>query len=191
VRIVVLFLFVLLASCRSADMPLTWYVLAPTPAASAAAPAPVDDGPVLVIERVELAEFLRQAGLVLQTGPQQLQLSRQHLWAQGLDEALPRLLLQELQRQTPRHRILLATDHAPDPAWRLRLQVDAFHALDTGEVVCAGRFQLIEAATGNSRVREFRFTAGLQDDGHAHAVAQLAGLTQELAALVAQELMAD
>jgi len=191
VRMITLFLLVLLVGCRSAEMPLTWYVLAPTPATALAAPTPVDSGPALVIERIELAEFLRQAGLVLQTGPQQLQLSRQHLWAQGLDEALPRLLLQELQRQTAQHRILLATDHAQAPAWRLRLQLDAFHALDSGEVVCAGRFQLIDTATGNSRVREFHLREGLQDNGHAHAVGQLAGLTRELAVLVARELAGD
>jgi len=91
------------------------------------------DALALVIDRIALAEYLSQSGLVLAQGDHQLQVSRTHLWAEGLDRALPRALLVALEQESNAFRIYLDTmDYIPRRDYELRLQVDSFQATDAG-----------------------------------------------------------
>ncbi len=102
------------------------------------------DKPALVIERVELAEYLQQSGMIIQTGNNQLQVSRNNLWAESLELALPKALVRDLQLQSDEYSYYLkSVDWIPRTDYRLRLRIDSLQATDQGEVVAAGRYQLI------------------------------------------------
>jgi len=149
--------------------------------------------PVLVIERLELAEFLLQSGLVLQQGDNLLQVSRQHLWAESLDVALPKVLQSDLQSAaTAFHIYIQGKDFIASTTYNLRLQIDNFQFTDTGLALLTGQYQLVNAMAGTERLRRnFSFTRDLEQDGYPHAVAQLQTLLEMLARQIAEDLTAS
>ena len=177
------------AGCATTAAPVTYYLLAPSgPAAEVSGDG--ENRPTLVIEDVELSEYLRRAGLVLQTGDNQLTVSRTHLWAEGLDQAVPKALLGQLQRQSQDYAFYLkSADYVSRTDYRLRLHVENLQATDRGEVVTSGRFQLISNADAARPVAStFHFRRDLADDGYAHAVEQLQALVGQIAGAVLDSL---
>lgn len=180
-------LLLTLTACSTAvEPPLSYYRLDES---ATAISAPVD-ARTLVIDRVGVADFLRQTGMVLQLGSNELQISRQHRWAEGLEEALPRALQHQLQSKTQDYRVLLSgTDFIANTDTSLRIQIDSFHLLDNGEALLSGQYQLIDDdARAELKADSFRLVADLQQDGYPHAVQQLQGLLGQLASRIAEQL---
>lgn len=181
-------LFTLVAACASSAPPLSYYRLG-APASTGA--TTVDTSlPALVLERVTLADYLAQPGLVLQQGPYQLQVSRQHLWAENLDVALPQALLAALREASTDYRYFLrGNDFVPTAVgYGLRVHFDGFHATDNGEVVASGRYQLVASANDQELAnRRFTLRRDLRADGYPEVVSQLDALLDELAT----QLVAD
>ena len=74
-----------LAACASGPAaPIEYYVLAPQVAAADSV-VERSNRPTLVIENVDLAAYLRQTGMIIQTGDNQILVSRTHLWAESLE----------------------------------------------------------------------------------------------------------
>lgn len=176
-------------ACASNNSPVTYYLL-DTTAPVAEAGGTRTDRQTLVIEYVELSEYLRQSGLVLQTGDNQLTVSRSHLWAENLDQALPKALLRQLQQQSQDYAFYLkSADWVNQTDYRLRLHVENLQATDRGEVVTSGRFQLISIAdTAHPVSAGFHFQRDLDQDGYAHAVEQMQRLVGQIADAVLKTL---
>ncbi len=85
----VLIVFCLAACASGPAAPIEYYVLAPQIAAVDSV-VERSNRPTLVIENVELAAYLRQTGMIIQTGDNQLLVSRNHLWAESLESRCPR-----------------------------------------------------------------------------------------------------
>ena len=171
-----------LAGCASSTAPVTYYLLTPTAPATAAG-VNQDNRQSLVIENVELSEYLRQSGLILQSGDNQLTVSKSHLWAEGLDQAVPKALLRELQRQSQEYAFFLqSADYVSRTDYRLRLHVENLQATDRGEVITSGRFQLISSAdAAGSVAADFHFRRDLDRDGYGPAVEQMRVLVGQIA----------
>lgn len=180
-------IFVGLASCSTpVEPPLTYYRL--DDAAPVTMPAPA--APTLVLDRIDVADFLKQTGLVMQLGNNELQISRQHRWAEPLDQALPRHLQQTLQAETRAYRVLLkGADFISQADLSLRVQINSFHVLGGGEALLSGQYQLIdEQQHAELKADSFRLVGDLQQDGYPHAVQQLQQLLATLAARIEAEL---
>ena len=175
-----------LAGCAADTAPVTYYLLTPIVPAKAAGVHQANR-PSLVIEDVELSEYLRQSGLILQSGDNRLTVSRSHLWAEGLDQAMPKALLRELQRQSEEYAFFLqSSDYVSRTDYRLRLHVENLQATDRGEVVTSGRFQLIPSADAAHPVAaDFHFRRDLDHDGYGHAVEQM----RVLVGLIAEAIL--
>ncbi|MEQ8484413.1 MAG: PqiC family protein [Pseudomonadales bacterium] len=173
-----------IAGCAgSAPVPVSYYLLDPG-ATQAQRVVEHAQRPILGLERVDLAAYLKQPGMVLQTGDHQVQLSRTHLWAESLDLALPKALVRALQARTDAYSCVLGGGDWAGPAdLRLRVRIDSLQANDRGEVVAAGRYQLL-AADRPPRLADFRFSRDLTEDGHAHAVARMRELLDDIAAAI-------
>jgi uncharacterized lipoprotein YmbA len=179
-------LFVIgLAGCAAGPAPIEYYVLAP-PVAASDSIVERSNKPALVIESVELAAYLRQSGMIIQTGENQLLISRNHLWAEGLELALPKALVRELQRQSDDYSYYLKSlDSVGQTDYRLRLRIDSLQSTDRGEVVSAGRYQLISAQDAAAPiVVDFNFQRDLEQDGYAYAVEQMSGLIGQIAGAI-------
>lgn len=105
------------------------------------------------------------------------------MWAESLELALPKALVRELQRQSDDYSFYLKNvDWVARTDYRLRLRIDSLQATDKGEVVAAGRYQLIAEHDPESQVfADFNFQRDLNQDGHAHAVEQIQALLAQIA----------
>lgn len=142
--------------------------------------------PAVVIENIDLAAYLKQSGMIIQTGDNQLLVSKNHLWAESLDLALPKALVRELQKQSDQYSYYLKTvDWVGQTDYRLRLRIDSLQSTDQGEVVSAGRYQLISAADPSAPVFvDFSFHRELQQDGYEHALVQMNAILGEIASAI-------
>lgn len=182
----VLLLICGLAGCTSAPpAPIEYYVLAPQVSATDSV-IELSNKPTLVIESVELAAYLRQSGMVIQTGDNQLLVSKTHLWAESLELALPKAVVRELQQQSDDYSYYLKTlDWIGQTDYRLRLRIDSLQSTDQGEVVAAGRYQLIATRAPNSPILvDFNFHQDIPQDGYAAAVEQMNVLLGQIASAI-------
>ena len=185
-RTLFLLLLASLAACSSPpSAPVQYYVLAP-PAAGTDAIVQRANKPTVVIESVELAAYLQQTGMIIQTGDNQLQVSKNHLWAESLELAVPKALVRKLQLASDQYSYYLKTlDWVGKTDYRLRLRIDSLQATEQGEVVASGRYQLIPAANPETAVMvDFNFQRDIPQDGYPAAVAQIDKLLGEIAAAV-------
>jgi len=181
----VLLLVTCLAGCAAGPAPIEYYVLTP-PVSASDSVVERSNKPTLVIEGVELAAYLRQTGMIIQTGDNQLRVSRSHLWAESLELAVPKALVRELQRQSDDYSYYVKSlDWVGQTDYRLRLRMDSLQSTDRGEVVTAGRYQLIrEQAPASPIVVDFNFHRDLAQDGFAHAVEQINALIGQIAGAI-------
>jgi uncharacterized lipoprotein YmbA len=139
---------------------------------------------------VELPSFLSQPGLVMQSGSHQITISKNHLWAERLDKAVPRLLVSKLQDLSDIYIFYLGGhDWVRGEHIRFRLRIDNLQPTSTGKAVTSGMFQLIDTKPGQPAVsQDFSFSSNLQQDGYAAAVAQLEYLIAQIAESMLQVL---
>jgi len=178
----VLLLLAGLGACSSEPVVINYYALVP-PVSAADEVVQRVDRPAVVIERVDLAEYLQQSGMIIQSGDNQLNISRNNLWAESLELALPKALVRELQRQSDDYSYYLKNvDWVARTDYRLRLRIDSLQATDKGEVVAAGRYQLISEHDANAHAfADFNFHRDLKQDGYAHTVEQIQALLAQIA----------
>ncbi len=176
-----------LAACATAPSGVQYYVL--NSSASSHAAEAGNSKQSLLIESVELADFLKQSGMVMQTGEHRMHLSKSHLWAERLNESVPKALQKQLQTQSGEHVVYLkGNDWSNDPDYTLRLRLDNLQATHRGEVLTSGRYQLIaQSGSVKGLVRDFHFTADLDEDGYSHAVGEM----EALIALIAEDVISN
>lgn len=172
-----------LGACATEPLSISYYLLS-TPSANLARQQSMTTQKTLVIEDVEMSAYLRQSGIVMQTRGNQLQISKQHLWAENLELAVPKQLAAAMQNQPVAYQVYVRNlDYVPNATYSLRVHIDNLQATDQGEVVSSGRYQLIDNEnSGQSVAVDFYFSADLQEDGYSHTVAQLRELLNEIAA---------
>jgi uncharacterized lipoprotein YmbA len=182
---VLLILLVGLSGCATSATPIEYYVLSPA-SAQGNSVVELPNRPTLLIENVALAAYLKQSGMIIQTGDNQLQVSKNHLWAESLDLALPKALVRELQKQSDQYSYYLKNvDWVGETDYRLRVHFDSLQSTDQGEVVSSGRYQLISAVDPSAAVFvRFNFNRPIQQDGYENAVVQMNLILGELAAAI-------
>lgn len=172
-----------LGACATQPLAISYYLLS-TPSADQARHQAMAANKVLVIEDVELAAYLRQSGIVMQTTGNTVQISKQHLWAENLELAVPKLLALAMQKDSAEYQVYVRNlDYVPSAHYSLRLHIDNLQATDRGEVISSGRYQLIDNEdSGRSIAVDFYFERDLQQDGYPHAVATIRELLNDIAA---------
>jgi uncharacterized lipoprotein YmbA len=125
----------ILVGCASSPSTIEYFRIDPANSDSTA--VEVSDGAgSVVLEAIEMPGFLTQAGLVMQSGDNQISVSRTHLWAERLDKALSQVLVKKLQ-----HGSEAFIFYQDDSDWiraadyRIRLRIDNFHPTAAGEAV--------------------------------------------------------
>ena len=172
-----------ISACATEPLSISYYLLS-TPSAEQTRTQGITEKKILVIEDVEMAAYLRQSGIVMQTTGNQLQISKQHLWAENLELAVPKLLATAMQNQSTQYQVFVRNlDYAPNADYSLRLHIDNLQATDRGEVISSGRYQLIDNDDSTKSIAvDFYFERDLQDDGYSHSVAKIRELLNDIAA---------
>ena len=174
-----------LGACASAPSGVQYYVLNAKPSTNSGEAG--EGRKSLLIESVDLADFLKQSGMVMQTGEHKMHLSKSHLWAERLNVSVPKALQGKLQSQSNDYVVFLKTiDWSTDADYRLRIRIDNLQANHRGEVMTSGRYQLLSLADSSQNlVKDFHFLRDLEQDGYSHAVGEM----ESLIALIAQDIL--
>lgn len=172
-----------IGACASEPLSISYYLLS-APSAEQARTQSMIEKKTLVIEDVEIAAYLRQSGIAMQTSGDQLQISKQHLWAENLELSVPKYLATAMQSQSANYQVYVRNlDYVPTAQYSLRVHIDNLQATDLGEVVSSGRYQLIDNEGSKQSIAvDFYFERDLQEDGYSHAVAKIRELLNDIAA---------
>lgn len=183
--LVVSALLLLISGCSSVKPEVQYYQLSPAPRAQG-----VDLSlPKLLIEPVELVDYLKRANLLLQRQSGQLYVTKYHVWAESLDKAIARSLVNFLNRSQTKFRTQSQFDRqCQQGCYRLKLLVEQFYPTEHSTVIFAGKYQLLR---GNVLIaqRDFNLQQSLAGDGYGVAVTSLHHLTVKLASQIQQQLV--
>lgn len=181
-RIQLVAVVALLAACQNSPTTINYYTLAaPSNTTNNAKP-----NTTVLLAPIELAGFLSSSAMVMQLSDAEIQLSKQHLWAEDLNLAIAKYLQHRMQTD-----LELVLEHkdwhqATDSA--LRLRFDQFQATQAGVVIVSGVFQ-IKDDTGVSSQR-FYYQETLASDGYTGAIAAMRIALNALSNDLAQALNA-
>ena len=177
--------WLLLASCASSSPSLNYYLLDSGVEASTivgSAQANNQGRPLVLVEEVTLSEFLRQSSLLVQLEDHEMHYALNHVWAEPLVDAIPKVLLKDLRRSSAEFNFERGTtEWFGKEAYRLKIQIDQFHPNTAQQVVMSGRYWVTESESGDTIARDFSLTESLTQDGYGHAVVKMRRLMTELA----------
>lgn len=183
------FFLITLSACSSTPLPETHYFVL-TPNAKSASVADKDSKLVVVLDAIQLAEYIDQTGIVLQTGPHQIQVAHYHRWAEPLKHNLHRYILETLNNELPNHKIQSNTALIEaDPKLALHIKVNQFNGTRNGGVILSGHWSLNDHQ--NKLIlkhQSFHYEETLANDGYTELVNHLAKLLDELCAELAQSI---
>ncbi|GAA0367381.1 membrane integrity-associated transporter subunit PqiC [Bowmanella denitrificans] len=184
-RFLSLSIVLLISACSSAPPAIQYYLLAPP-----AAPTIQSDNQskTMRLSLLPLPDYLQQDGLVMRTTTGQLQVSRQHLWAQSLQRSMPMTLADALNAKGKTRFITSAEPQVKMTEDELRIQIRHLLIDQQQGVVLQARYWHLD---GNGQVKDqqdFFASAPLEADGYPHAVAQMHGLLEKLAQHILQQL---
>lgn len=176
-----------LAGCAAQSTPTNRYTL-PKADSPQQAGEPSSQAATLAIGPVEVASYLDQEGIVMQTSDIELNAANQNLWAEALGQQLTRRLRQSLAANLP-DIVVLNTAHSEAGAQRLTLSVDQFQGRYDGQAVASGEWQLHD---GNDLVaqRHFEVAQPLSDDGYPALVRTLGDVWNDVARQIAEDIRA-
>jgi uncharacterized lipoprotein YmbA len=188
VSLVLLPACLLLAACTSPgpkDADPTFYLLR----SEARAPDGLRNPPVEVgLNRVTIADYLGQQGIVVATAGDRIRPARKHLWAESLDSSI-RLFLQDAISVELGYPV--SADVGRRRAWRfiVDVHIDQWHGSLDGEARIVATWVLIDV-TKDQIVSRHRFeqTGALKADGYDALVAAQTDLLDALASAVAESM---
>ena len=176
-RIITLLVVVLLSSCASDSVTIKYYKLGGPEKISQLIDYDQNKVqlPLILIEPITLADFLRQPGLVIQKTDHQLQISNIHRWSEDLERATSRIIRKQLQITIPDYRVEIQNTHwKAKPKFILNIELEEFHIVNhQKQVVTSGRFWLFGKDRTLLMSKSFRFAESMNKNGYEHAVSKL------------------
>ena len=175
-----------LAACTSTAPAIHHYTLGGSSAEESIAKRP--GTPLVLVLAPQLAEYLRQSYLVMQTGEHQLEFAQRHVWSQSLRSAIPDRLTQALNARDPDRVYITGDDPRAGKAnLNLRLRVRDFLPTHRSEVKLLADYWFVDAGGETLLSRTANLRQPLEADGYAQAVAQMETLLVRLAESVADD----
>lgn len=180
----------LLAACGSVSP--NYYTLAtstPRPDAEAAfAVSPL----VFAVGPVQMPDYVDRPQIVTRQSDYQLALAENDYWAAPLDDLVPRVLVEDLQRRLPGSRVVGFPQVAgPNFNYRVAVDIGRFDVDANGIATIAARWQIYAATAPRAVVVDDSLLQTRGDgSGHAAAVAALSNGLGELGDRIAQALRA-
>jgi uncharacterized lipoprotein YmbA len=192
---ITLLTLILLASCTSKPLMVKYYLLH-TPE-NKISHISMQTKPIVILQIVDVAEYLNQSGLVMQIDKYELYYSRQDVWAEKLQSSFYKALLEDLNATGQRVYVEHNSPNAEFAVSSIKVELEHFHATDTSIVVSSGRYWLSLSdpkLTKNKKLstssQPFFFESELNQDGYAHAVEKLRTLINSLAKQIERDIAA-
>lgn len=180
--IVQIFIFVCIVftqqSCSSTPAPeIHYFVLNPT---SKTTLKTKNDSPPILVEPIQLAKYLDQAGIVLQTDTHEIEVANYHRWGEPLKSNLHRYILKTLSAHSSRN-YADKTQGGHSAAQALTITINEFNGTTNGKVLLSGNWNLEKIVSYENLVNHaFQYEAELKTSGYPELVNQLAKLLDQL-----------
>lgn len=178
-------LLLLLLACAGKTPTTTRYLL---PASVPPGTHRVDPPVWIALGRIQVAPYLNQAGLVVETEARQVRPARYHKWAEPLADGLRRFLSTQVSAALGYD---IAADASQRQSWSYTVDVsiDRLHGTLSGEALLAAHWQ-VRPAAGKGESVSFRFAESqpLPREGYAGLVEAEITLVTQLAQAIADSL---
>jgi uncharacterized lipoprotein YmbA len=135
---------------------------------------------------VMLPEYLMSRGFVVQRGSSAVVVAKHHFWAEPLDTAVHKVLVQDISAQLPTFDITAGSGQLADCT--LLIDFDRLHASNDSRMLVSGRYALTGSNTAEHR--EFDVSLPLSVDSEAAMVTVMRRALGELSAEIALVLQA-
>ena len=143
---------------------------------------------VLGIGRVQLADYLRQSGIVTQTDDYRIRTANYHRWGEPLHKGIRRNLAQHLSQTMVNHRIEAEPHDRRRITYQLDLEIQRFHASTSGMAILSGRWTLYRVEDQTIvRSQNFNLSDPMHDSGYRAAV----GTQMELLGQLGDQISAE
>lgn len=151
--------------------------------------------PIVALQLLDVADYLRQPSLVMQVGQFELHYSHQDLWAEKLQSSYFKALLQDLNSSGQRSYVAASSPEAIKAITTIKVKLEHFHATDASTVVSSGHYWLSAKQLTKDKTKDltsashsFYFESELKQDGYAYAVKQLRALVANLAKQIEKDI---
>jgi uncharacterized lipoprotein YmbA len=178
-KILTLPLLLLLAACSGNPTPTNFYLLR---SGANIESRELEPSTRYGIGRLEIASYIDQGSLVLETADGEIHPARDHRWAESLSDSLRYFMVIEISQAAGQD---ILFDEAVERDWRIDIGINQLHGNARGEAVLVGFWRL----RSDDETRSFQFseTAALTTDGYA----ALADAEKRLLARMAQAIAAS
>ncbi len=145
--------------------------------------------PHVVVAPIHLAKFLRQDRLVMQIGEHEIVTAYYHRWAEPLEDAISKLLVQELNAKSNSYQFgRMVGQWNQNTTFNLKLEFDKFHATDNAQIVASGRYWFHEKNKFLGVDQSFVISIDLTRDGYLHAVEKKEQVIGELSEQIIESI---
>ena len=173
-----------LFGCASAPEKVNYYLLS---GAKATVQQEKQPESLILLDNIQLPDYLKQQYIVMQLNENQLQFSNQHQWAERLEMSMEKVLLSELNQASDKQLFLsYKQDKQAEAKGRLDIAVEHFLITDKSQVVLSGEF-FVHRDKEVKRV-PFLLKKDLTSDGYPHAISQMRQLVADLALKIAEKI---
>lgn len=179
-----------LSACFKSNPPVKTerYSLPEVTAAQPASPAAETVTRTLVLNRIQLADYLDTDRIVIQLDDITLHPARDHLWVDTLSQELRRGLRTRLATRLSHVAVVDPQPGLPASAGTLNITVDQFHGQMQGYAVLSGQWQLGGASLPT---QSFKFVTPLAENGYPALVRALGHNLDLLCDQIASQLPAQ
>ena len=178
------FLLVFAVACASAPPPKTKYLLRYDAPPSAEVPP---SRPRVGLRGVQVAAYLNQPGLAVETAESEVRPASSHLWAEPLDKGLT-LFLRAAIANALGEEVGTVTRSAPQWERSIDVFVDQFHGTMSGDAVLVARFEITSSTGSAPTVYHFVRSIPLESEGYAALVHAEKQLAEQLAVAIVAAL---
>lgn len=168
----------LLAGCASQPESINYYLLH-SPEQIAALSKP-ESQQRIVLQSLDLAEYLQNRHIVMQLASNKLQFSNKHRWAENLHTGVEKALLNSLNRQSKEALYLSRKQLGDEKAIPLFVELTHFLITENSKAIVSGNFWF-KGEQLDAGIHSFHITRDLSNDGYPHAIEQLRASIEELA----------
>lgn len=141
----------------------------------------------LVLEPIDLANYLDHEGIALQLDDITMTRANDHLWAENLSRQLQRNLKLDLERHLPDTRVVTAGNTPSGDTMTLTVDVERFQGRYDGQAIAGGQWQLKKNETLLGTAR-FETSSELDSDGYPALVRALGRSWDKFADQLAQRI---
>lgn len=176
----------LITACSTNDTAKTQYYLLNNPTLSKVSSNKSTEQPVVIINLLELPEYLRQASLVLQLSDHQLHYSHFHMWAEPLQISITQGLITDLNTIDSQHNYMSALNPKQIKAsTEVTLKITAFQPTHQSQAILSGQYWL------KNKAYNFSLTTDLNANGYPHAVEKMRNIIYQLANNISKNVALD